>query len=443
MATSVRRSRARWTLRGTGWTGTEQCIHDRLQDGSFQGSLYFRALTDDLAVPSTPVAIAAFTAVSALGTGCAAHVAALRTGRSGLRRNDYAPNGPPLPCWIGRVDDRSLRPAPGLDTRLHRLLILALAQDDFGTLLTRALSDCGATRVSLVLGTSTANIETSEQAYRRLDHGHLPRDLADARVYHLHGPAEWLCAHTGIAGPAFTVSTACSASAKAFGLGARLLHAGIADAVLVAGADSLCSSTLYGFNALQLVDAAPCRPFDVERAGLSIGEGAALALLRRVADAPGAPRLLACGESSDAHHLSAPHPEGLGATRALQAALHECALPAHAFDYINLHGTASRQNDAVEAALVAQALPGISASSTKGATGHTLGAAGALEAVLTLLALHEGVVPATVGCIRPEPGIAAQLALVPQSRALHRALSFSFGFGGSNACLAFAGADAA
>jgi len=394
-------------------------------------------------VPSTPVAIAAFTAVSALGNGCAAHAAALHAGRSGLRRNDYAPIGMPLPCWIGRVEGIPQQPAPGLDSRLHRLLMLALAQDDFSVTLARTLADCGATRVALVLGTSTANIEASEQAYRRLDHGHLPHDLADARLHHLHGPAEWLCAHTAIAGPAFTVSTACSASAKAFGLGARLLHVDIADAVLVVGADSLCASTLYGFNALELVDAAPCRPFDVERAGLSIGEGVALALLRRVADAPVAPRLLACGESSDAHHLSAPHPDGLGATRALLAALHECALPADAFDYINLHGTASHHNDAVEAALVARALPGICASSTKGVTGHTLGAAGALEAVLTLLALQEGVVPGTVGCVRPEPDIAAQLVLAPQQRALRRALSFSFGFGGSNACLAFARADAA
>lgn len=395
------------------------------------------------AVPVTPVAIAAYTAVSALGSGCDAHAEALADARCGLRHNDYAPDGTPLPCWIGRVAGIEDDAAPSVDTRLHRLLARALRQDGLDLHLARAIASYGNTRLALVLGTSTASIESSEQAYRRLDHGHLPRDRRDPRLHHLHGPAEWLCAETGIAGPAFTVSTACSASAKAFGLGARLLHAGIADAVLVAGADSLCASTLYGFNALELVATTPCRPFDLHRRGLSIGEASALALLCRIEEAPATPRLLACGESSDAHHLSAPHPEGLGAARALQAAMRQCALPAQAFDYLNLHGTASRQNDTAEAALVARTLPGVQASSTKGATGHTLGAAGALEAALTLLALQHGIVPATVGCATPEPAIAAQLALQPGKRALARALSFSFGFGGSNACLAFARAEAA
>ena len=390
----------------------------------------------------TPVAIAAYTAVSALGDGCAAHTAALRTGQRGLRRNDYAPaGGVPLPCWIGRAAGIEDDPAPSLDTRLHRLLARALHQDGLSDALARAVRDHGAARVALVLGTSTANIESSERAYRRLEHGHLPADLRDPRLHHLHGPAEWLCAQTGIAGPALTLSTACSASAKAFGLAARLLTGGIADTVLVAGADSLCASTLYGFNALELVDSQPCRPFDQVRAGLSIGEAAALALLCRVEHAPQAPRLLACGESSDAHHLSAPHPEGAGAAHALHAALRACGLHAADFDYLNLHGTGSRQNDAVEAAMVARLLPGIRASASKGATGHTLGAAGALEAVLTLLALHHGIVPGSVGCHAPEPAIAAQLVIDPQPQPLRRALSFSFGFGGSNACLALARAE--
>lgn len=394
-------------------------------------------------VPVTPTAIAAYTAVSALGSGCDAHAAALTDAVCGLRRNDYTQEGAPLPCWVGRVAGIEHDPAPSIDTRLHRLLARALRQDGLDSHVERAIAVHGAARVALVLGTSTANIESSELAYRRLDAGHLPRDRRDPILYHLHGPTEWLCAETGIAGPAFTISTACSASAKAFGLGARLLQAGIADAVLVAGADSLCASTLYGFNALELVASVPCQPFDVKREGLSIGEAAALALLCRVDDAPSAPRLLACGESSDAHHLSAPHPQGLGAARALAAALQQCALPPQAFDYINLHGTASRQNDATEAALLARAMPGVSASSTKGATGHTLGAAGALEATLTLLAMHHGIVPANVGCTTPEPAIAAQLALHPERRPLTRALSLSFGFGGSNACLAFGRAETA
>ena len=389
-------------------------------------------------MPESAVAIASYTAVSALGSGNAAHRDALRAGRSGLIANDYTAAGVPLPCWIGRVAGLEDDLPPDVDTRLHRLLARALRQDQLGEDLARTLADCGAARVALVLGTSTANIEQSEQAYRRLDDGHLPADLRDPRLHHLHGPAEWLSAQTGIAGPTFTISTACSASAKAFGLGARLLRAGIADAVLVVGADSLCASTLHGFNSLELVDASPCRPFDLQRAGLSIGEAAAMALLRHVDDAPLAARLLACGESSDAYHLSAPHPQGIGAEKALRAALRECDLPPDAFDYVNLHGTASRQNDVIEAALIARLLPRVLASSTKGATGHTLGAAGALEAVITLLAMHSGCAPGTTGCIAPEPAIAAQLLRSPRSTTLRHALSFSFGFGGSNACLALA-----
>ncbi len=400
--------------------------------------LYCRAATIPSTMPEAAVAIASYTAVSALGSGNAAHRDALRAGRSGLVPNDYRAAGAPLPCWIGRVAGLEDDPPPDVDTRLHRLLARALRQDQFGEDLARTLADCGAARVALVLGTSTANIEQSEQAYRRLDDGHLPMDLRDPRLHHLHGPAEWLGAQTGIAGPAFTISTACSASAKAFGLGAHLLRAGIADAVLVVGADSLCASTLHGFNALELVDASPCRPFDVQRAGLSIGEAAAMAILRHIDDAPLAARLLACGESSDAYHLSAPHPQGTGAERALRAALRECDLPPDAFDYVNLHGTASRQNDVIEAALIARLLPRVLASSTKGATGHTLGAAGALEAVITLLAMHSGCAPGTTGCIAPEPAIAAQLLRSPRSTTLRHALSFSFGFGGSNACLALA-----
>lgn len=392
-------------------------------------------------MPAT--AIAAYTAVSALGAGKAAHRQALVAARCGLRRNDYRVGDDVLPCWIGRADGLDAVPPPAPDSRLHRLLEHALAQDDFAIALNTAIARHGAERIALVLGTSTANIERSEAAYRRLDNGHLPADLADVRLHHLDGPAQWLCARTGIAGPHWTLSTACSASAKAFGMAARLLQADLADAVLVAGADSLCASTLYGFNALELVDTQPCRPFDRARAGLSIGEAAALALLCRGEDAPQAPRLLACGESSDAHHLSAPHPAGAGAAHALDDALAQCGLDVADFDYLNLHGTGSRQNDSVEAALVARRLPHIAASASKGATGHTLGAAGALEAVLCLLALEYGVLPASVGCADPEPAIAAQLLRTPQTHPLRRALSFSFGFGGSNACLALARSDAA
>jgi 3-oxoacyl-[acyl-carrier-protein] synthase-1 len=184
-------------------------------------------------------------------------------------------------------------------------------------------------------------------------------------------------------GPAVTVSTACSSSAKVFATAERLIRLGLADAALVGGVDTLCGSVLFGFHALQLVSPEPCRPFDAERSGISLGEAAGFALLER--DDPTdrtAVRLVGWGESSDAHHMSTPHPEGLGAERALDDALARAGLATADIDHVNLHGTASAKNDEVEASLLARRFPERThAVSTKGVTGHTLGAAGIVEAV--------------------------------------------------------------
>jgi len=392
-------------------------------------------------------AITAYTVTSALGVGCAAHREALAAGRGGLRPNDFTAT--PLTCWIGRVDGLEREPLPPalarFDSRTHRLVWRALQADGFIAAVEAARERHGRGRVACVLGTSTSSIGATEAAYARLEHGRMPADLRRSEIHHPHALGAFVCAALQLDGPALTISTACSSSAKVFAAGARLLRHGFADAVLVGGADSLCGSTLFGFNALELIAPEPCRPFDRARRGLSIGEGAGLALLERAdADtAVRAPRLLGCGESSDAHHLSAPHPEGLGARQAITAALTAAGLTARDVDYLNLHGTASPQNDAVEAALVGALFPRtLRASSSKGATGHTLGAAGIVEAVITLLALEHGLVPGTHGCRDPEPAIAVQLALAPEWRTLRVALSASFGFGGSNACLAFAHAEA-
>jgi len=195
---------------------------------------------------------------------------------------------------------------------------------------------------------------------------------------------------------------------------------------------------LFGFNALELVSSEPCRPFDPARNGISIGEAAGFALLERDGDAR-APRLIGYGESSDAHHMSTPHPDGLGARLAIADALARAGIEPGDVDYINLHGTATPKNDEVEAALVADVFPPtLRASSTKGFTGHTLGAAGILESVLTLLAMEQGVVPATLNSRDADPVCAAQLALAHEPHAIRIALSNSFGFGGSNCTLAFA-----
>jgi 3-oxoacyl-[acyl-carrier-protein] synthase-1 len=201
----------------------------------------------------------------------------------------------------------------------------------------------------------------------------------------------------------------------------------------------LCDSVLFGFNALELVSREPCRPFDAARNGISIGEAAGFALLERAAAAPDAVQLLGYGEASDAHHMSTPHPQGLGAELALDDALARAGLSAAQVDYINLHGTASQKNDEVEAALVTRTFPARTrASSTKGYTGHTLGAAGIVEAAIAMQAIEHGLIPGNLGGDTPDPACGAQFIWHNEQRRVEVALSNSFGFGGNNACLAFA-----
>ena len=244
----------------------------------------------------------------------------------------------------------------------------------------------------------------------------------------------------GLSGLSVTLATACSSSAKVFAQAERLIRTGIADAAVVGGVDTLCGSVLFGFNSLELVSPDPCRPFDVERRGINLGEAAGFALLER--EGPAAAWLLGYGESSDAHHMSTPHPEGRGARLALQAALERAQLAAGDIDYINLHGTASQKNDEVEARLVAELFPQRTfASSTKGWTGHTLGAAGIVEAAISLLALEHGVLPGTLNSQTLDPVCGPQIRRDNEERSTRNALSFSFGFGGSNCVLAFGGAS--
>jgi 3-oxoacyl-[acyl-carrier-protein] synthase-1 len=219
-----------------------------------------------------------------------------------------------------------------------------------------------------------------------------------------------------------------------------MIDAGLIDAALVGGVDSLCLTTLYGFHSLQLSSPQPCRPFDVARDGISIGEAAAFALLERPTDGMDGDDilLLGVGESSDAYHMSAPHPEGHGARRAMQAALRAAGLDPSAIDYINLHGTATPSNDRSESHAVTSVFgattPG---SSTKGATGHTLGAAGALEAVICAIALRNGFMPGGVHTTHIDPTLTAYYIRENRHSPVSHVLSNSFGFGGTNCSLVF------
>ena len=386
-----------------------------------------------------PLAITAYSATSALGHGLAAQLEALRDARGGLRANDFS--SAPLECRIGRVTgvEEAALPAPlaHWDCRNNRLAWLGLQQDGLMEAVSNAVDRHGATRVALVLGTSTASIGSTEDAYRRLDDGHFPEDLRRPEIHTPHSLAAFVADATGITGPALTISTACSSSAKVFASAERLIRLGLVDAALVGGVDTLCDSVLFGFHSLELVSTHACRPFDARRDGISIGEAAAFALLDRAEAAPHAPRLLGHGESSDAYHMSTPHPEGRGAQTALEDALARAGIDADAVDYVNLHGTATLKNDEVEAKLLPRFATRTRASSTKGFTGHTLGAAGALEAVFALLAIEHAMVPPNLGASEPMPEAAPWLALQPSGQRVDIALSNSFGFGGNNACLVF------
>jgi 3-oxoacyl-[acyl-carrier-protein] synthase-1 len=321
--------------------------------------------------------------------------------------------------------------------RNARVALKALNQGGFRAIVEQAMGRYGAARLGIVLGTSTSGIYDSETAYAYfLAHGQMPADFHFMQRHIAQATAEFLRHELGAQGPCYAISTACSSSAKALGAGQRLLAAGFCDAVLVAGVDTLCRLTLRGFHSLQLIAPEPCRPMDIRRAGINIGEAAALLLLERAsADNAACPRLLAVGESSDAHHMSAPHPDGAGAAAAMRRAL---ALGGRAFaqvDYINLHATASALNDVAEAKAVADLFAAPPpCSGIKGLLGHALGAAGALEAIVCVLALERGLLPGTCGLEAADPQLNCPVLAAPRLGARPRlALSNSFGFGGNNA----------
>lgn len=417
---------------------------------TYTSSPYFRFRTLYLPARIAPLAVTAYTATCAAGHGSEAIARALETRRGGLTDNTFSTQ--PLECQIGRVDGLEQIVLPDalarFDSRNHRLAWLGLNQDGFLDRAHALRERIGAARVALVLGTSTSSIGETERAYRELDaQGRFRADQRRSEVHQPHALGLFVQHALGLSGPCLTIATACSSSAKVFASAEHLLRTGLADAVVVGGVDTLCDSVLFGFNSLELVSREACRPFDANRSGLSLGEAAGFAILERMPQSgkveKAAKLLIGYGESSDAHHMSAPHPQGAGAERALDDALARAGIRADQVDYINLHGTASRQNDEVEAALIARRFPATTrASSTKGWTGHTLGAAGILEAAIALIALDRGLAPGLLTTRDLDPACGPQIRIDNAEADLRIALSNSFGFGGNNCCLAFARADA-
>ena len=389
----------------------------------------------------TPLALSAYTLTTCLGRGIDATREALRAERSALAPCTFETVR--LDTWIGEVagvDDQRLPEALArYDCRNNRLTLMGLETDGFGDSVREATARYGADRVGVFLGTSTAGILQTELAYRHRDPatGALPDDFHYRTTHNAFSLAEFTRDHFGLTGMAMAISTACSSSAKVFAAAARQLALGTIDAAVVGGVDTLCLTTLYGFASLQLTSKNPCRPYDASRDGISIGEGAAFALLERnTAPVSGTVMLLGVGESSDAYHMSSPHPEGLGARMAMEAALRSAGLTPGDIDYINLHGTATPANDAAEgkavSALFGDTVPG---NSTKGYMGHTLGAAGAIEALICAMALTDGRLPGSPGTGALDPSIPIRYQLRGEDRPLRQAVSNSFGFGGSNCSL--------
>jgi 3-oxoacyl-[acyl-carrier-protein] synthase-1 len=391
-----------------------------------------------------PLLLESFTATSCIGQGVAATLASLRARRSGLKRCEFETVD--IETHVGEVPGVDAVRLPAelsrFDCRNNRLAELALRQDGFEEAVGRAASLSGRGRIGVFMGTSTAGILQTELAYRNRDlvTGALPASFEYSTTHNSFSIADYLRRRLRLEGPAMVVSCACASSAKVFGSARRMIEAGIIDAAVVGGVDSLCLTTLYGFHSLQLSSASPCRPFDVARDGISIGEAAAFALLVPPLGTLNGDDvlLLGVGESSDAYHMSAPHPEGHGARRAMQAALRAAGLDADAIDYINLHGTGTPSNDRSESQAVTSvfgaATPG---SSTKGATGHTLGAAGALEAIISAITLQSGFMPGGVNTTRIDPTLTAHYLRENRPSPASYVLSNSFGFGGTNCSLIF------
>jgi 3-oxoacyl-[acyl-carrier-protein] synthase-1 len=379
-----------------------------------------------------PLSIASYSLSCALGMTRDAVAKRLFEGESGLVPPPFTlpfttlcgtlPEAlPPLPATLARFEARQARLAyatlapllPALQERVARY---------------------GRERVAVVLGSSNAGLDTTERSFGAYaKHGHAP-DVAALRDQHAYSAVLALIeALTGIAGPMLFVSTACSSSGKAFASAARLLRSGLADAALVGGVDALCEMTVRGFRSLGVLAEGACRPFCRERSGINIGEGAALFVLERDGDSE--LQLLGYGEGADAHHMTAPHPQGEGAERVMRDALARAGLEPSQIDLVNAHGTATDQGDSSEALAIARVLGSAPVVSTKGYTGHALGAAGAIEAALCLLTLEHGVAPASLGSAPVDAALPIRVLEASARGAYRRVLSNSFAFGGSNVSL--------
>jgi len=385
-----------------------------------------------------PVVITGYSTCNALGTSRPQVLDALYHGRSGLTPPPFEL---PFKTMAGAIQQPLPQLPPALQpwsTRPAR--IAARLLDELSEPLAAARERYEPHRVGVLLGTSTAGAEATEEAYRTfVETGALPEGY-DFRRQHTYGAVLHVVKElAGVSGPSWMVSTTCTSSAKPLASAMRLIATGVLDAAIVGGIDTLCAMTLTGFNSLAALSDVHCRPFSSERKGINIGEGGGFLLLERsTREANGRARavLEAVGESSDAYHISAPHPEGLGAELAMKRALDQAGCKPSDVDHVNAHGTGTPLNDVAESKAIERVFGvDIPVTSTKGYTGHALGGAGAIEAVFSILTMEEGFIPASLGCQPLDPRVAINVKPVRVAGKFNRVLSSSFAFGGNNVCV--------
>ncbi len=379
-----------------------------------------------------------YQSTSAAGLNMAELRRSIDSQTSGLRQNDLDRSD--LNTWIGRVNGVEDVDLGDWQSRNNALAALGYQQGRIKQHVDSLMKQYSPHRLGLVMGSSTSSIDRTETAYTKLEDGALTDEFRQPQVHNPHAPSLFMSYLTGITGPAMTINTACSSSAKVFATGARWLQAGLVDAVLVGGVDTLCLSVLHGFDSLQLVSENQCRPLDQHRDGINLGEASGFAVLVRADEGhdDSGITLLGYGESSDAHHMSHPHPDGLGAQLSMQQALNMANLQPTDIDYINLHGTSSRANDLIEGKLIETVFPkSTQVSSTKAWMGHTLGAAGITEALIAVDALQRGVIPGSLNLQELDHELSVSVQSNNLARDMSYVMSNSFGFGGNNCTLAF------
>lgn len=388
-----------------------------------------------------PLYLSQYTLATCLGLGRSANWDAIIQQKTGLVPCEF--ETVILPTYIGKVSGVEDTELPARLShhlcRNNQLALLALQQDNFNASVLDAIKIYGKSRIGVFLGTSTSGILSTEIAYRfrNSETGALPADFRYEQTHNTHSVSGFVRDYFELEGPAVTVSSACSSSAKVFGNAARMLACGLIDAAIVGGVDSLCLTTLYGFNSLELLSPEVCQPYGKNRSGISISEAAGFALLtHKKPNHLKAIAITGIGESSDAHHMSSPHPTGDGALAAMKQALAMAGRSTDQVNYINLHGTATRSNDAAEGLAVATLFGNsVPCSSTKGHTGHALGAAGIVEVALCALAMENDTIPGGIHTKEVDEAIHINYQLGNLAGSPKIVLSNSFGFGGSNCSL--------